>query len=906
MRHFMMLLLVGVIGAASFALAAPAEKVTSVEGITEYRLGNGLRVLLYRDSSRPTVTVNLTVLVGSRHEGYGEAGMAHLLEHMLFKGTADHPKIFQLLSERGAQFNGSTWLDRTNYFETLPASGDNLEFMISMEADRLINCPIKAEDLSSEFTVVRNEFERGENSPGRVLSERISSAAYDWHNYGKTTIGNRSDIERVPVDSLRRFYKRYYQPDNAVVVVAGRFEEANTLGLVEKYFGAIARPERKLEPTYTQEPAQDGEREVLLRRVGDVPIVGMAYHVPAGPDAEFAAVDVLAEVLSLQPSGPLYKALVETKKCASVRANARATHDPGLLEITADVRPGVDPQDVRQTIVAELDKVIANGVPQADVDRVRQRFMKRRDQLAANTSQLAVNLSEWAAQGDWRLFFLHRDRIEKVTAAQVQAAAAKYLKASNRTVGLFLPTKSPDRVAVAPAPDVEAMLKEYKGRADLAQGEDFDPSPANIEARTKLGTLPGGLKMAMLPKKTRGGMVQLHLTLRYGDETNLKGLVEACDLLPPLMAKATTNLSRQALADALDENKTSLSAGGGTGVATFTLQTKSANLPAALELLRQVLREPSLPVEELEIMKRGQLTGLADAKTQPGSLADNFIARRLRPFAADDVRYEPTIDEQIERVKGVSREQVERVYREYLGAANGEVVVVGDFEPGAVTAALTAALADWAPKAAYKRIAMPAAVPLASADESINTPDKANAQYSAAMVFPVKDTNADFAALVMVNRILGGGGNSRLWQRVREKEGLSYGVRSGFSASAFDPLAELSISAIVNPQNMTKLKGTVMEEFNRLASEGVTEAELKRARDSYLDQRSLARSQDGGLAGILGRELYAGRTIRREAELDEQVRALTVEQVSAAARKYLDAAHLVSVSAGDLGGGGAK
>ena len=206
-RHFI-LLLVGLIAVSSFSYAAAPQKVTSVEGITEYRLDNGLRVLLYRDSSRPMVTVNLTVLVGSRHEGYGEAGMAHLLEHMLFKGTTNHPRIFQLLSERRAQFNGSTWLDRTNYFETLPATGDNLEFMISMEADRLVNCPIKAEDLSSEFTVVRNEFERGKTAPGRVLSERISSAAYDWHNYGKSTIGNKSDIEKVPVDSLRRFYKR--------------------------------------------------------------------------------------------------------------------------------------------------------------------------------------------------------------------------------------------------------------------------------------------------------------------------------------------------------------------------------------------------------------------------------------------------------------------------------------------------------------------------------------------------------------------------------------------------------------------------------------------------------------------------------------------------------------------------
>src|SRR5688572_5768194 len=270
------LALVGLVALLPTVVADGApQKVATVEGITEYRLENGLRVLLYRESSRPTVTVNLTVLVGSRHEGYGEAGMAHLLEHMLFKGTKDHPRIFQLLSERGAQFNGTTWTDRTNYFETLPASAENLEFMIALEADRMVNSPIKAEELASEFTVVRNEFERGENSPGRVLSQRMAGVAYEWHNYGKSTIGNRADIERVPVDSLRRFYKKYYQPDNAMVIVAGKFDEQKALAFASKYFGPIPKPERKLEPTYTEEPPQDGERVVTLRRVGETGIVAL-------------------------------------------------------------------------------------------------------------------------------------------------------------------------------------------------------------------------------------------------------------------------------------------------------------------------------------------------------------------------------------------------------------------------------------------------------------------------------------------------------------------------------------------------------------------------------------------------------------------------------------------------------
>src|SRR2546422_902037 len=218
-----------------FAAEMP-KKIASVEGITEYQLDNGLRVLLFPDSSQSKFTVNMTVLVGSRQEGYGETGMAHLLEHMVFKGTPKHAHVPKELQEHGAQFNGSTSDDRVNYFETLAATDENLEFAIDLEADRLVNSYIKKEDLESEMTVVRNEFERSENSPMSVLGKRISAVAYDWHNYGKPTIGNRSDIERVPVENLRAFYKKYYQPDNIILVVAGRFEETKALGLVQKYF----------------------------------------------------------------------------------------------------------------------------------------------------------------------------------------------------------------------------------------------------------------------------------------------------------------------------------------------------------------------------------------------------------------------------------------------------------------------------------------------------------------------------------------------------------------------------------------------------------------------------------------------------------------------------------------------
>src|SRR3984893_13387638 len=245
---------------AATGLPKGVERITSVEGFTEYRLANGLRVLLFPDQSKQTVTVNATYLVGSRHENYGETGMAHLLEHLMYKGSKNHPNIPQELTEHGTRPNGSTLFDRTNYFETFSATDANLEWAIKMEADRTVNSFIARKDLDTEMTVVRNEYEAGENQPGLVVFKRIFAAAYDWHNYSNLPIGARSDIENVPIDRLQAFYHRYYQPDNAVLLVAGKFDPAKTLQLIADNFGPIPRPARTLDQIYTVEPAQDGER----------------------------------------------------------------------------------------------------------------------------------------------------------------------------------------------------------------------------------------------------------------------------------------------------------------------------------------------------------------------------------------------------------------------------------------------------------------------------------------------------------------------------------------------------------------------------------------------------------------------------------------------------------------------
>jgi zinc protease len=905
-------------GIASRGIAASEglTKVTSVEGITEYRLDNGLRVLLFPDPTRPKATVNLTIFVGSRHEGYGETGMAHLLEHMLFKGTPTHPDIPGAMKERGAQFNGSTWVDRTNYYETLPASDQNLEYAIRLEADRLINCPIKATDLATEFSVVRNEFEAGENSPERVLSQRMMAVAYEWHNYGKSTIGNRSDIERVPVDNLRAFYKKYYQPDNAMLVVAGKFDEKKAIEYIAKYFGSIPRPDRKLQETYTEEPAQDGERSVTLRRVGDVGVVGLVYHVPAASHSEFPAVEILAEILAAEPSGRLYKALVQTGKAAEVSVDSHAYHDPGALEITAEVNTKdlAALEKVRDTMLAVIDQVVQGGVTAEEVDRARQSLLKDRELAAADSNRVAVELSEWGAQGDWRLYFLNRDRIESVTPDQVKDVAVKYLTVSNRTVGYFVPTSKPDRTPIPPVSDVAKLLEGYTGRQPKTESsETSDVSPAAIEARLQRPEPIGGIKVAFLPKKTRGESVHLRLTLRYGDSESLKGMGEAAGMLPDLMMRGTKNLNRQQIQDLLDKNFArmgtgmgmrmlrSLGGGAGQGAISFVVQTKRANLPAVLDILRQVLREPSFPANEFDVLKNEAITGIEQNRSDPIAQGLNHIQRVLSRYTSDDVRYVPTVDEQLDRTKKVTLDQVRALYSGYLGADHGELVVIGDFEASEIQPILAKTLDGWKAEKPYTRIERPYQADLEPQRETVETPDKANAVYLAALSLPMKDDDPDYPALVLGNFVLGGGAlSSRIADRLRQKGGLSYTAMAAFGGSPIDSRSELLVLAIYNPVNVAKVVSGVDDELARLLKDGVTPDEVKKAAYGYLYQQQQMRTSDMILAIQLSENLYVDRTMQFQADQEQKLRMLTNEAVDAALRKYIDPKRLSIVTAGDF------
>jgi zinc protease len=894
-RFAALLLLVASFFLAPAGASAAPRQVASLEGVAEYRLDNGLRVLLVPDASVSNFTVHVTYFVGSRNEGYGEKGMAHLLEHLLFKGSKRFADIKGELNRRGARFNGTTSYDRTNYFETLSAGGDNLEWALGLEADRMVNALVLKSDLDSEMTVVRNEFERGENNPGGVLSERMQRLTFAAHNYGNPVIGFRADIESVPIERLRAFYRAWYRPDNAFLIVGGRIDEAATLALVEKHFGPIARPAEPMPVLYTVEATQDGERSVTLRRTGDVQIVSAQYRIPAAGHPDYPAIDVLTSAFGTAPTGRLHRALVQKGLASSAWGYERMLRDPGFASFGAMLPKTLALDPAREALLAALEGPAREPIADAEVERARTSLLNDLEKAPLDSLGYVRWLGEFASMGDWRLFFVYRERLRAVTTADVQRVLDTYFKPANRVLGMFLPTDKPDRAEIPPSPDLAGAVAALRGTETVEAGEAFDPTPANIEARVIRRTLANGIKVALLPKKTRGGTVVAQLSLYWGDEASRTDRARACSFAGGMLMRGTLKRTRAELKDAFDRLKANASVGlGGASVSV-----RRAQLEDALRLVAEVLREPAFPEAEFEEMRRASLTGAEAQRGDPSAIASERLARHLTPYPRGHWNYVESTDERIEGIRAATLADAKRCYADLVGATGAQFTAVGDFDPDALAKLVEDLFGAWKSPAPYARI--PARhFERPPIDETVATPDKANAVLNASVNLPLRDDHPDFPALVLGNYLLGGSSSGRLPARVREKEGLSYSTYSYFSAGELDPAGVFGVSAIFAPQNRDRVERAIREELDRALAGGFSDAELEAAKKGLLEARRVRRGQDSALAGRLSSYLYLGRTFAWDTALEARIAALTAAEVRDALRRHLDPQRLSVLKAGDF------
>lgn len=902
------LVLAAPLAAAGDGVALP-KGVTAgpcVEGICEYTLGNGLRVLLFPDASKPTVTVNIAYGVGSVHENYGETGMAHLLEHLLFKGTPTHGDIPGALKTRGIQANATTSLDRTNYYGSFPANDETLDWLLGLEADRMVNSFVAKKDLDSEMTVVRNEMERNENNPTSVMFQRLRSTAYLWHNYGNSTIGARSDVENVPIERLQGFYRTWYRPDNATLIVAGRIDPAKVLPRVQAHFAPIRRPATPLQTLYTVEPTQDGEREVNVRRVGDIRAVGIAYRSPGHTHSDNAALDVLMDVLGDSPTGRLHKALVETKIAANAGGGNGDQREGGMLTLVAVTPKDGDLAKAEAELLRQVEtRLVAEPITAEEVAQAKQRIANSYENTLNNVNAIAMSLTGSVAIGDWRLFFLRRDQIADVTVDDVNRVARTYFKPTNRTIGRFIPVEKPERVEIATAPSPAESLKGYVGKAAIAAGETFDPSPANIDSRTTTFVLGDGLKVSLLPKDTRGDTVSVNASFHFGDVATLRRFPRAApDAIGSMLMRGTTTHTREQIAQQFESLKTTANILGTGQTAFVSLQSRREHLADALSLAAEVLRTPSFPESEFEQYKLQAIAGLENSRKEPSTIASLALYGHFDPWPKDHPYRVRSVDEQLADLRAIKREDVAAYHREVYGTARGEISIVGDFDPAKVRMQLESLFAGWRSPVPYEDVPMSFRdVPARAA--RFETPDKANATLVARSNLALNEDDPDYPALLVASDILGGGAlSSRLGDRLRQKEGLSYSVSSFVSAGSApgrrDDNGMLMMQAIAAPQNIDRAEAAVREELARFVRDGITEQELKKSVTNLLTRQEQGRSGDGSVAGTLSRNAYMGRSMAWSAKLEAGIRALTVDGVNAAIRKHIRPDTLSMFAAGDF------
>ena len=885
---------------ANDARSRPAAAAT-VEGITEYRLDNGLRFLFLPDQGARQVTVNVTYLVGSRHEGYGETGMAHLLEHLLFKGTPNHPDILNELYVRGASYNATTAFDHTSYYETFPSDEGNLAAMLALEADRMVNSYISAEDLESEMTVVRNEWEHYENNALAILTDRVLATSFLWHNYGNSTIGARADIENMPVERLQAFYRKHYQPDNAVLVVSGRFDPEQAVAIVEETFGTIPLPDRGasgLFDTYTAEPTQDGERTVTLRRVGHVQYAIAAYHVPNGYHEHAAAIDVLSHVLGTQPTGRLYQRLVETGLAADTSVSTYRLKEPGVLLVTAESRREDDLGEAVQAMLATMQGLADSPPTAEEVDRAKRELAADFERAFNDPVVVARYLGEWAALGDWRLMLLHRDRVAEVAPADVLVVAKAYLQSSNRTVGYFHPTDEvPPRVEIPPSPDLAALVSTYSGGRAVSRGEAFEPTPANIDSRTIVLTLDNGVRVAVLPKESRGNAVSVSLSLRYGTEDALMGRSMAGEFAGIMLTRGTTRLSHQEISDELARLKAEANLNSGTTAIDASATTVRGNLSEVLRLLVESLRQPAFDPAEFELLRENVLATIETRRSDVMERAEIAFARHFNSaYDEAHVFYTPTFDELIARGTAVTVEEARDFWASFYGAEGATVAIVGDFDPDVIVPVLVETLGTWRAQIPYTRIHRPYAdVPAVAVD--LEMPDKANAAMVAYLKIRMRDDHADYPALQLATRIL----NSRLGDRIRQQEGMSYAVGSQFDADPIDELATFFGYAIFAPENADRVVSAFREEIDRALTWGFATEEVDAVRQAYLHGTRSEWSSDEALASMLNFNLSNDRTMAFAAQLETAIENLSADDLLGAMRRHIHPENMSVFRAGDFG-----
>ncbi len=865
------------------------EFVKESGGIKEYTMtSNGLRVLLKQDNTAPVATFMVTYEVGSRNEAIGYTGSTHLLEHLMFKGsrkfnTKKGNSVFQTLQSLGARMNATTWLDRTNYFAVLPS--EHLETLIEIEADRMRNAYIKEEDRQSEMTVVRNEFERGQNSPSGVLDENIWATAYQAHPYHHSTIGWKEDIENVSIERLREFYDTFYWPNNATAIAIGDFTEKDALSMIKKHFGKIRKSKKPIPEVYTAEPQQEGIRTITLKRAGQQGIVGVAHKTPAATHPDAPAFMVLSSILSSGKNSRFYKNITDKGLTTSVYIWDSLFRDPGLFTVYANLSPDVDHKIVEKAVVDEYEKIKKNGVSDEEVKNAQTQLIASMKFRQDGSYAIASGLNEAIASGDWTLYTTYDEKIGTVTKEDIQRIVKEYFKEDLSTVGYFIPLGAggQNKKPATSAQDLEKMkLKHYSEEEELLSDRVIDTEP--VEG-IRLLTLKRGSGVVTLTGSMLGGDI-------YASEN-----ARTADMVAAMLDQGTTNMTKFEISAKLESAGARLGFFNGQARVGFSGKFLSEDTKMVFDLLADQLKNPLFAEEDLNKVKKRQV---ANYKRSKESTRGNATNNMLKAFYGAGHQNSPTDpDKAIEEINKITPQNLKDFHSENYGAGTVVIVAVGDVDHKSLESLIKEGFSGW------KRSPLQEKKETGTANKVsdkvyVTMQDKTSTDFLVGTALGIDRYHPDYLPLYVATHTLGGNFSARLMQTVRVKEGLTYGINSSMRGFGNGNDGYWMVGGTFSPKLLSKGESSTLREIKKWAEEGITQKELDITKSTLTGGFQVGFDSTGGLAGGILDAIIVHGDLTYLDNYPERIKAITLDEANAAISKYIFFDDLYQVAAGTI------
>ena len=866
------------------------EYVKESGGIKEYKMtSNNLRVLLKKDKSAPVATFMVTYEVGSRNEAIGYTGSTHLLEHLMFKGsrkfnTTKGNSVFQTLQSLGARMNATTWLDRTNYFAVLPS--EHLESLIEIEADRMRNAWIKEEDRQSEMTVVRNEFERGQNSPSGVLDEHIWATAYHAHPYHHSTIGWKEDIENVSIERLKEFYDTFYWPNNATAIAIGDFEEKDALAMIKKHFGKIRKSTKPIPEVYTAEPEQEGIRTVTLKRAGQQGIVGVAHKTPSATNKDAAAFMVLSSILSSGKNSRFYKNITDKGLTTSIYIWDSLFKDPGLFTVYANLSPDVKHKTVESLIIQEYEKIKTDGVTEAEVKKAQAQLVAAMKFSQDGSYAIASGLNEAIASGDWTLYTTYSEKIKNVTKEDVQRVVVEYFKEDLSTVGYFIPKNkgAQGERAITSAKELEKIKKKY-----ITGAEEESLSSKIVQSEpisgVRLFSLERGSGVVTMQGSFLGGDV-------YSNENR-----RVSDMVASMLDQGTKNMSKFEISEKLESVGARLNFFNGQARVGFSGKFLEEDTEMVFEIMADQIKNPLFSEQELEKVKKRAIAGYKRSKE---STRGNAMNNMLEAFYGKDHQNSPTNpDQAIEDIKNITAQNLEEYHRKNYGTGSMVIVVVGDIKHQELEKMVKESFGGWK-KSPLNTKQEERVASKKAGKVYLTMQDKTSTDFLVGTALEIDRYHPDYLPLYLGTHTLGGNFSARLMQTVRVKEGLTYGINSSLSGFGNGNDGYWMVGGTFAPQLLSKGESSTLREIKLWLEKGITQKELDVTKSTLTGGFQVGFDTTGGLAGGILSAVVTHNSLEYLDSYPEQVKKITLDQVNEAIKKYITLDGLYRVAAGSI------